>query len=237
MFKKIFTTLVLAMMLITSMPSEAKFGSSSRSSFSSSRSSSSFSSSRSYSAPRPSPSYSAPVSRPSGGLSNGGNVGMQRQAVTNSVRPPTAPPSQQAYNSSRSSSYQNNQGNQSYGGGGNTTIIHSPNATQGGGGFGMGSLAMAAMGGYMLNGIMHDSHGAVYNGPGYSNGTPTPGGQYYQPQPQVQSGQSEQYSPGQQMPNQHAPESRMDTGMVALLWFIGIIAFVASVVLLRRVFF
>jgi hypothetical protein len=117
-------------------------------------------------------------SRSSGGLSAGKAVGMSRPMVTNNVRQPTSnynPP--QNYNSPYRPTYQQPQ------------VINTTSNTQGGTtGIGMGTVAMAAVGGYMLNGIMHDRSGAVYNGPGYSNGQSTASGQYapaYNQQPQT----------------------------------------------------
>jgi hypothetical protein len=88
----------------------------------------------------------------------------------------------------------------------------------------MGSLAMAAMGGYMLNGIMHDRSGAVYNGPGYSNGAPIQGGQY------------------DSAPVQMQPQYVQTNSGSSFLWFfIGLpfilILIAAVVVFVRRVFF
>lgn len=252
MFKKIVVSLVIAAMLIASVPSEARGGfggggGRSSSSFSSARSSSSFS------APAPRASApSVPVSRPTGGMSNGGNVGMQRPAVTNAARAPapTYNPASSgssyrpAYRPTYSSGYGNHQSYSSH-----TTVVHHYSPSTGGGGFGMGSLAMAAMGGYMLNGIMHEHSGAVYNGAGYTNGVPTQGGQYYtQPQvgdvqQQVQQPQSQQQAQAQaqeqmqqqpQIVYQQVPvESGMPTWVKILLWMFGITVIIA---LIRRIF-
>lgn len=123
---------------------------------------------------RSSSSMSSTSSRPSSSLSSGRSIGMQR--TTPSYQQPSynrsyttqTPSYQQPY----TPNYQTNHVtvNRTYNGGSN--------------GFGMGSLAMAAMGGYMLNGIMHNHDGSVYNGSGYSNGVPVQGGQYDQPPPQ-----------------------------------------------------
>jgi hypothetical protein len=241
--KKILVSIVVAVMLITSIPAEAKFGSSSGG-----RSSSSFSSSRStpsFSAPAPRVSAPVAVSRPTGGMSRGGNVGMQRPAVTNAARAPapTYNPSA-SYGSAYRPSYSSNSGygnHQSYSS--HTTVVHHYSPQTGGGSFGMGSLAMAAMGGYMLNGIMHDHSGAVYNGSGYTNGVPTQGGQYYtQPQvgdvqQQVPQQQAQPMDSVQQQPQvvyQQVPvESGMPTWIKVLLWITGITALIA---LVRRIF-
>lgn len=239
MFKKVFTVSLLALTLAVALPAEAKFGSSSSSSSRSFSSSSSYRSSPSFS--RPAPTYAAPISRPTGGFSSGGNVGMQRQAVTNTVRnpPPVYAPTygggalrQPTYADRRSPISQN------------TTIVHNNGNIGtpgvGGNGFGMGSMAIAAMGGYMLNGILHDSHGAAYTGPGYSNGMPIPGGQYA---PRVE--EQPQYQPGQYATPEYAPqrpqvvyESRREdswpTWVKVILWITGITAVAA---IIRRVFF
>ena len=219
MFKRTLIAISMAALLATSLPSEAKFGGGSHSS------SSSHSSSHS--------SYSAP-SRPSGGLSSGGNIGMQRQAVT---RPATAPTRAPTYNPTSSYNYRPAYQNSNH-----YTVVHHYSPSTGGGGFGMGSLAMAAMGGYMLNGIMHDHSGAVYNGSGYTNGVPTQGGQYYT-QPQV--GDVQQAQPQVQQPMDSIPqnpqviyqqvpvESGIPTWVKVLLWISGITFFIAFI---RRVF-
>ena len=245
MFKKIVVSFIIAAMLIASVPSEARGGfgggggrSSGGFSSSSSRSSSSFSSP----APRASAPVSAPaVSRPTGGISSSGNVGMQRPAVTNAVRTPTptynpSVSNSSAYRPSYASSY--GSGNhQSYSS--HTTVVHHYSPSTGGGGFGMGSLAMAAMGGYMLNGIMHEHSGAVYNGSGYTNGVPTQGGQYYT-QPQigdvqqtVQQPQMQQQMQPQVVYQQVPVESGMPTWVKFLLWMFGIAIIIAIV---RRIF-
>lgn len=208
MLKRILIATLSLSLIATSIPSYAKFGgSSSHSSFSSNHSSSYSSPSRSYSAPSaPRQTYAAPAqtSRPSS-FGNGGNVGMQRSAVTNTVRPqtpagsPPVPPRNNTYSSAGGGGYNGNNGgntiNHNYGnnGGGNN-----------GGGFGMGSLAMAAFGGYMLNGALHNRDGSMYSGQGYNNGAPIPGGQYappagYVPQPVAEGGQA-QYAQQQYVP-------------------------------------
>lgn len=230
MFKRTLLSISMAALLVTSLPSEAKFGGGS---------SSHSSPSRSYSAPAPTPrqSYVAPApSRPTGGMSSGGNVGMQRQAVTRPVQAPSPAPTYGSYNRG---SYGTST-NQSYSS--HTTVVHHYSPSTGGGGFGMGSLAMAAMGGYMLNGIMHDHSGAVYNGAGYSNGVPTQGGQYYT-QPQVGDVQQQVQQPmdSVQQPQpqpqvvyqQVQVDNSMPTWIKILLWITGIAIVVA---LIRRIF-
>jgi hypothetical protein len=150
MYKTILATLICAVMFAVSIPAEASFGQSRSSTASTTRTSS------------------------GGGLSKGQSVGMQRQAVTNNVRNP-AP----------ASNYNRNYSGNSYRSGyaaspqpqvvHNTTIIHSGGY---GSGYGMGSLAVAAMGGYMLNGMLYNHNGGYYTGPGYYNGVPIAGGQY-----------------------------------------------------------
>ena len=217
--KKFLIAILAAITLIASIPSEAKggFGGGGRSSssFSSSRSSSSFS------APAPRASAPAIASRPTGGVSSGGNVGMQRPAVTNAARTPTPTPT---YGSGNRGSY-GSSNNQSYSS--HTTVVHHYSPSTGGGSFGMGSLAMAAMGGYMLNGIMHDSHGAVYNGAGYTNGVPTQGGQYYT-QPQVGDVQQPQVVYVQQPPS--------NGWTVFFFWVLGISFVICFIAIIRRIF-
>lgn len=219
--KKMLASIAIVLMLVASIPAEARFGGGGRS-FSSSRPSSSFSSARSPS------SYSAPVARPTG-ISSGGNVGMQRPTVTNAIRNPSTTTAPSGYGSS----YQPSYGSQ------RTTIVHNygsaPSATAGGGQFGMGSLAMAAMGGYMLNGIMHDHSGAVYNGTGYTNGVPTPGGQYYQNREEVQPQmQQQQYVPVQPQIQRHEePTNWFNT---FLNWLMCVSLVVVIVAFIRRVY-
>lgn len=234
MFKNIFVTMALAAMLVTSLPSEAGFGSSKSSS-----SSSSFRSTTTQRASTPSPQLAAPPRQVGGG----GNVGMQRSAVTANVRnpAPVAPTYQRqpvySQNTYRQPTYAQNTYQPQH-----TTVIHHYSPSSGGGGFGMGTIAMAAMGGYMLNGIMHDHSGQVYNGSGYTNGVPTQGGQYYtQPQAgdeQVQAPQQPQYAQPQYAPQpqvivQQAPDSSLMTLVKILLWITGIAIVVA---LIRRIF-
>lgn len=238
--KKIIVSIAIAAMLAVSIPAEAKFGGSSgghsSSSFSSSRSSSSFGSS----APRVSAPVAASrpmaVAPPTGGMSRGGNVGMQRPAVTNAARAPapTYNPSA-SYGSAYRPSYSSNSGygnHQSYSS--HTTVVHHYSPSTGGGSFGMGSLAMAAMGGYMLNGIMHDHSGAVYNGSGYTNGVPTQGGQYYT-QPQIGDTQVIQQSPQQSQPV-YVQQDTSNGFVTFLKWVFGITLIIGVVALIRRVF-
>lgn len=204
MFKNIFVTMALAAMLVTSLPSEAGFGS--KPSSSSSRP---VSVAHGQSAPAPQRQYVAAPPRQAGG---GGNVGMQRSAVTANVRNPA--PAAPAYQSRPTYSQNTYQSRPMYSQNTyqpHTTVIHHYSASSGGGGFGMGTIAMAAMGGYMLNGVMHDHSGSVYNGAGYTNGVPTQGGQYYGPQAsdeQVQQApQQQQYAP--QAQPQYAPQPQV----------------------------
>ena len=250
MFKRTLVSLLCVSLIATSIPSYAKFGSSSSRSYSSSSRSSSFGSSRSssYSAPSaPRQTYAAPSqsSRPSS-FGNGSNVGMQRSAVTNTVRPqtpagsPPVPPRNNTYSSVGGGGYNGNNGgnttNHNYGNNGGGF-----NGGNNGGGFGMGSLAMAAFGGYMLNGMLHNRDGSLHSGAGYYNGAPIPGGQYappadYVPQPTVEQGG--QYT--QQAPVQYAPVVPVDKGTSWFWIFVQIILVGLCIGLLvwivRRVF-
>lgn len=188
MFKKVMVSVISASMIMSSMVAvAAPFGKSS-----SSRSSSASSSSRSSSFNRaPSaPTRSAPssASRNYGGISQGNSVGMTRSDVSNRVRNGTnvAPRNEStvagnnpsgSYNSGSNSNrgysnngYNNNNNNR-YNNGYNNGYNNTPSRGHSTGAL-VGAAAAGAIGGYMLNGILHNRDGSVHNGAGYSNGVP-----------------------------------------------------------------
>lgn len=137
-----------------------------------------------------------PTAPPSsaGGISQGSSVGMTRGDVSSRVRNgtnvapanettaagrnPGAVASRPNTSGTNSGGYNNN-GNYNNGG-------YNNNGNYNNGGYGqpqrqgygtgamLGAAAAGAVGGYLLNGIMHDKSGAPMNGYGYQNGVPVP---------------------------------------------------------------
>lgn len=178
MFKKIMVSVVSTAIFMSGMPiAEAgTFGS--RSSASSSRSTAA--------APRATPSPSPARNINSGGISRGGAIGMTRSDVSNRVRNGTitAPANETtvagknpggAYNYNNRTAASNS-GSYYGGGSGYNNPAPAPQPSRGHStGALIGAAAAGAIGGYMLNGLMHNRDGSVYNGPGYNNGVPIPG--------------------------------------------------------------
>jgi hypothetical protein len=172
MFKKIMVSVVSAAVLLSGMQVEAKpFGS---------RSTATRSTSTSFSRPSaPTSTFtrSAPVSAPTtgtattGGIARGSAVGMTRSDVGNRVTNGT----NVAPGTVSSGSTYANSGTR-YGGYAPSAPTYAQPATQGHStGALLGAAAAGAVGGYMLNGLMHNRDGSVYSGNGYNNGVPVQG--------------------------------------------------------------
>lgn len=192
MFKKIMVSVVSASIFMAGMPavSAAPFGKSSSSSRSSSSSVSRPSSSGGSFGSRSTAPSSSNSSASYGGISQGKSVGMTRSDVSGRVRSGTnvAPANETTVagrnpggnNSNSSPSYagSNNSGyngGSSYNNGGYNNNNNAPARTGHSTGALVGAAAAGAIGGYMLNGMMHNRDGSVYNGAGYNNGVPIQG--------------------------------------------------------------
>lgn len=187
MFKKIMVSVVSASIFMAGMPavSAAPFGKSASSSRSSSSSVSRPSSSGSFGSRSSAPTSSS-SSASYGGLSQGKSVGMTRSDVTSRVRSGTnvAPANETtvagrnpggstapSYTINNSGSGYNSGSSYNNGGYNNNAPARTGHST----GALVGAAAAGAIGGYMLNGMMHNRDGSVYNGAGYNNGMPIQG--------------------------------------------------------------
>jgi hypothetical protein len=225
MFKKIMVSVVSAAIFMSGMPAQAgTFGSSKSSTSSASRTTAAPTVNRS------------PAARPaSGGISRGGSIGMTRSDVSNRVRNGTnvAPanessvagkyPSAGNYNNG-SSNYNYNdrraQNNSNYNGYNNNTPAAQPNRGHSTGAL-IGAAAAGAVGGYMLNGMMHNRDGSLHNGAGYNNGVPVQG--YNGNQNVAPQG----YAPNQGMAYAAAPAQ---SGGGSFLWSLLALLLIASLI-------
>lgn len=179
MFKKITVSLMSAVLLLSSIQADAGSLGSRSTSSTSSRSSVSNSPSRSSSY-----QSNSQATQSSGGISKNSSIGMTRSDVSNRVKNGTnsAPANETTVagkNPGGSNTSNNNYGNSNnnysttprnnYS---NSQVVPSQGHSTGAL---LGAAAAGAVGGYMLNGLMHNRDGSVYNGNGYNNGVPVSG--------------------------------------------------------------